>query len=348
MGTYMKLNQHFGKFVNDVISLDKTRVDRIDKALSHLSDFCSNDEEVSKAKIDLYLQGSYALGTGIKPIKGEFDVDVVLLLDVNQRPYDQQSAQSILKWLAARARTDKKWQGTISQEKRCVRITYAGDFHIDIVPAIPYTGTIIGIPNRNEDSWELSNPKGYSDYFAGENQKAKTDIRHIVKLFKWWRDKKFAEKSRPSSMLLTTLVCFSYPAEVSSLAEAFTVEMENLKRMCDNYTSKPPVKNPSLNSEDLARDWDDDAYSYFKDKVAEAAQKAREALENGDAEKSKELWSSVLPDFPQSISEEAKAVSEASKSGNLFAGTSGQITIGSSTAAGAVIAPHKFYGNEDR
>jgi len=341
----MKLNQHFGKLVDSIISLDATRIQRIDNGLSHLSEFCSNDEDVSKAKIDLYVQGSYALETGIKPLIGEFDVDVILLIDLTKRPYDQQNPKAILSWLAERAKLDKKWQGAISPKDRCVRITYSGDFHIDVVPAILYSNKLIGIPNKAEDSWEFSNPKGYIEYFVELNKQAKTDIRDAVKLFKYWRDNKFGEKSMPNSMLLTTLTCAGYPTGTSSLADAFTIQLENLKAICDNNLSKPTVENPSLTGEDLARDWDDEAYRIFKDKVTSAAAKAREALNNDNLEKSKELWTALLPGFPQTIEEEAKAVSEARKSGNLFADTKGQIKIG---AAGALVTPHKFYGNEDQ
>ena len=62
---------------------------------------------------------------------------------------------------------------------RCIRLNYAGDFHLDIVPAIPDLlagGTCILVPDLDanlslhspqNDRWKPSNPKGYKTWFEG-------------------------------------------------------------------------------------------------------------------------------------------------------------------------------------
>ncbi len=60
---------------------------------------------------------------------------------------------------------------------RCIRLNYAGDFHLDIVPAVPdfeVGGTYIFVPDLDanlaidapqNDRWKPSNPKGYQIWF---------------------------------------------------------------------------------------------------------------------------------------------------------------------------------------
>lgn len=341
----MKLNQHFNKLVKE-ISLDSKRLERIEDSVSHLKNFVENDKQIGEARINLYLQGSYALGTGIKPQRDEFDVDVVLVLDLNKRPADSKNPKAIIEWVAERARLDSFWKGKISTEERCVRVNYAGDFHLDIVPVIEsHTGRDeIYIPGKHEDNWQkLSNPIGYIRWFESVGDDKLYKFKDTVKLFKCWAATKFGIESGPKPILLTTLVGLKYENRYNSLAETFTCTAESLRSYVDAYSTVPIIQNPSLHSEDLAVHWTDDTFKLFKDKIKYCAQKAREALDHQDYEESKKLWKEVFAGFPQDISEDAKSINEARKSGELSVSSSGAVMVGIKSV-GNKVYNHKYFG----
>jgi hypothetical protein len=52
--------------------------------------------------------------------------------------------------------------------KRCLRLNYAGAFHLDILPACPNDrlgGGAILVPDRKLECWKDSNPKGFAEWF---------------------------------------------------------------------------------------------------------------------------------------------------------------------------------------
>ena len=56
----------------------------------------------------------------------------------------------------------------VSPKNRCVRITYANEFYMDILPACKDStagGTCIRVPDRDMRAWTASNPIGYADWF---------------------------------------------------------------------------------------------------------------------------------------------------------------------------------------
>ena len=116
------------------------------------------DEEIEDLFLDFYSQGSYSTNTGIKPKNDdEFDVDAILLLELDE----ENEPQDILKWIASRIKSHKEFEKSVKTKDRCVRIDYAGDFHVDIVPALPCEG-VIKIPSKKENEWCKTNPKGFT------------------------------------------------------------------------------------------------------------------------------------------------------------------------------------------
>ncbi len=134
------LNDHFQKFHQN-ISLDSSRTERIKSAYNALCDFVESDKPLSSALREIFLQGSYRNNTAVRPISGEFDVDVVLAIDATDHSSwwrSKRSPSDVVRWVASRLRTNPVYGTnniTVQQRTRCVRLVYAGDFHLDIVPA---------------------------------------------------------------------------------------------------------------------------------------------------------------------------------------------------------------------
>ena len=148
----------------------------------------ADDSELAPFKPTIYPQGSFALGTAVKPIGDEeYDVDAVCLLQL--RP--NQVTQVQLKNLVGNRlkHPQSRYKHMIKPKegrRRCWTIRYANasKFHLDVLPAIPdnYDWLLaLGVPeewaknailitdrktwNDPNPEWPRSNPKGYVAWF---------------------------------------------------------------------------------------------------------------------------------------------------------------------------------------
>ena len=132
---------------------------------------------------DIYLQGSFKLGTVVRPFKNgqdaEFDIDQVCQLERNNEPPNPK----ILKEdIGNRLKENDDYQRMLDSEgQRCWTLNYASPdgitgFHLDVLPAINNATDnhdIIGISDYNKVdnkyAWSISNPKGYYQWFKEKN-----------------------------------------------------------------------------------------------------------------------------------------------------------------------------------
>jgi hypothetical protein len=95
-------------------------------------------DEPALSSVSIYLQGSTALGTTVKPIGiNEHDVDLVAHvpgLDV------QVSPAALKKALGDCLRANGNYAPLVEEKPRCWRLNYADEFHMDITPSIPNPG----------------------------------------------------------------------------------------------------------------------------------------------------------------------------------------------------------------
>ncbi|WP_321835589.1 SMODS domain-containing nucleotidyltransferase [Clostridium butyricum] len=332
----MKLNDHFKK-LEGKISLNPTREAKIDSAYTYWKDEFEKDDVLKDILQDFFQQGSYATRTAIKPIRsnGEFDIDAVLLLNL-----DEEKPKEVLDLIAGKIKNNKTYKDKVKVKDRCVRIDYAGEFHMDIVPAKKCGLDHISIPCKAEDEWQETNPEGFTKWFKEQHSDSNYMLQKVVKLIKYWRDEKVGNDTAPKSILLTTLVAKNFKWG-SSQAESLVLTLENLSENLDsilNEDNEPYVENPSLPGENLARDWNKSKYDIFKTKLCKFAKDSRDAIDEDEKEKSIEKWQQILPEFPSNV-EESKAAEDI-KSGVLKVNSIGNIN----TSEGKSIPNHRFYG----
>jgi len=200
----------------------------------------AGSEEPVLQAIAIYLQGSTALGTTVKPIGfNEHDVDLVAHvpdLDV------QVSPASLKKAIGDCLRGNGNYQALLEEMPRCWRLNYANEFHMDITPSIPNPGCRFGgelVPDKTLKEWKASNPKAYKRLFeqrakllpvlrlrkgiAVDSARASVEpypeaggfkgiMRRTVQIAKRHRDIMFLDDPdvAPLSVIITTLVSRSY------------------------------------------------------------------------------------------------------------------------------------------
>jgi hypothetical protein len=193
-------------------------------------------------QVQIYPQGSIALGTAIKPLAAnEFDVDLVCHLPSVGHT---SSAQAVKQLVGARLKEHATYKGMLEEKQRCWRINYANEFHLDITPSIlnprcHQEGELV--PDKSLAEWKPTNPKGYINRFEQyatirprflllernvakatydsveplpEPSMTKPFLKRIVQLLKRHRDQKFVGSNRadlaPISVIITTLAGWAY------------------------------------------------------------------------------------------------------------------------------------------
>lgn len=129
---------------------------------------------------DIYLQGSFRLGTVVRPYRGEkdgdFDIDQVCEFSVPNK----RDPKILKNDVGDRLKDNADYLRMLDIEgKRCWTLEYASEenkpgFHLDVLPALPSATSTqyqIDITNKEDRaySWSPSNPKGYYLWFKSKN-----------------------------------------------------------------------------------------------------------------------------------------------------------------------------------
>lgn len=300
------LPPNFERF-SDNISLDDTRRNRIDGALSKLGKVVAGDAPMGEYLAGApFPQGSYSYSTGIKPVKvgQEFDVDVVLPIDAARGRWMARSPDDVLNHLATRLRGSYPDQ-RVSRRNRCVRIDYAGEFHLDVVPGWQKDG-IHYVPDRSQGSWVASNPAGLTAWVKQQNARSSMRMIRAVKFLKYWRDHRFGGSVAPKSILLTALIGY----HANPMPEGNTVPADDdagylhnlvwaLHLWAEKPWWKPSVANPSLSSEDLSANWSSEGWEQFKKRLGTLVNRVDDAYHEEDRARSARKWQEAFGDaFP--------------------------------------------------
>jgi hypothetical protein len=318
----------------------------------------------------IFPQGSLKLGTTVRPrAQDEFDLDIVceLTLDPRHLPNPPILIDAVYEFL----RQQMDYSGRVTRKRRCIRVSYPGQFHLDVLPACPDPnngGTCLLVPDRTVRAWKPSNPKGYAAWFesrcegpiarlmeraepipSAEAARYKAVLKLTTQLLKRWRDVEYDGRRgvAPISIVLTTLAGLNYSGERSTL-EALV----NVIRGIDGGI--PPVGrlhvlNPTNSDEDLSEKWNSDrtAYEAFVSGMRKLHSEAEHLLQ---AAPFRELARMMQKMFGEDLTkpvllEYAESVETARDAGSLSA-TRHRGMLTTSAAVGAVpVARHTFYGD---
>jgi len=142
----------------------------------------------------VYVQGSFRLGTAIRPLSEKEDYDVDSMCEFRALKPSQLSQEALKRLLGVEIKSyhaSKNMTNPVREGRRCWILDYAdgAQFHMDVVPALPnaararvliesagygaaWSATAVGITDNERedytqisDDWPRSNPKGYSEWF---------------------------------------------------------------------------------------------------------------------------------------------------------------------------------------
>jgi hypothetical protein len=319
---------------------------------------------------DIYSQGSFRIGTTTRPVlQCEYDLDFVLQVDM---PIDTDPVQ-LLDELYDRLREHDTYADMTERLKRCVRLNYANEFHMDILPAIPESpsGTRIFVPDRKLQSWKSSDPKAYARWFElrGRTMRLdkaaqvsplptiqtaaeKTVLQRVVQLAKRCRDlfPAFAAVAdlAPRSIVLTTLAAQTYGGHDSTAVAVYEAIHAMRERIAGSAGKAFQVWNPVNDTELLSEQWvtNPNAYCEFSRWLDWFAREWDAVLVAGTIPEIQRRLIGLFGDAvaTDAIKKHAAHMDDLRKLGALKVTRAGALTAG---AAIATVRPNTFFGDDD-
>lgn len=178
------------------LEISPNRYQEAETSYKSLGEWLHRDESLVKDyDPDVYVQGSFRLGTVVRPASGneEYDIDCTCVLRaLTKTSLSQAQLKDLLGYEIKLYRKSKGMTKDVQEGRRCLTLEYADNaqFHMDVVPAIPngedqrklleaagfdvkFASTAIAITDNEvlpqyldiTHDWPRSNPVGYSEWF---------------------------------------------------------------------------------------------------------------------------------------------------------------------------------------
>jgi hypothetical protein len=204
-----KLGQ-FLMFLAESLDISDTRYEEAESRYKAVGQWLGKeDAPLAQFSPQIYPQGSFRLGTVIRPFddREEYDIDLVCELQTSK---DTMSQQQLKKIVGDRLKAHSDYVRMLDEEegRRCWSLNYSdgAQFHMDILPAVPadeecnlllaqygvpirlaekaisITDTTAGNYSFIDNDWPRSNPKGYAEWFRERMQVRFENLRKSLAL----------------------------------------------------------------------------------------------------------------------------------------------------------------------
>lgn len=370
-------NQQLDDLLNRIaekLQLDDSRRASAERSYNAVSEWIEGDSGFFKnVKFDIYAQGSYRIGTNVKPLQGEeFDLDIVIHITM---PYQGLNPVEVLNQLERRLREHGQYKTMLKRKNRCIRIVYANLFHIDILPGFQESALDLNrivVPDRSLKDWTPSNPKGYADWFQSKYIRQEQlllekalraenlpeqipyhlmqPLQRAVQLIKRYRDIYFRDnqEAATSSIILTTIAGMFYNGEKSEYEAIKGIVNRADEAIKASSGRLLHIVNPANSNEVFSDKWinEPNLYTSFKQFILDF-KKLWDRFENvkgipGIIDILKEMFGENTS--TNSLLEQSDYILKARNSGQLGVAKQGGLITGLA-ATSAVVKPNNFYGS---
>lgn len=268
------------------IEISEVQADKAKESYEAVGKFLNNN--IKQYDVKIFPQGSFRLGTVIKPISDEDDYDIDLVATIDNK---FTSAKELKNIVGDVLKASDRYFGKIEEGKRCWTIEYAesSNYHMDILPTMRSdvyfrNKELIMTHKEDENSnyeFRKTNPEAYYDWFVKRMEeekkklteeyairnkmeivevpeyKIKTTLQIAIEILKRYRDIKFKEipNIKPISIILTTLMARIYTGKenVYELIEKFSKEY--ILYIEKDGNGNVLIKNPVNENENFADKW---------------------------------------------------------------------------------------------
>jgi hypothetical protein len=249
----------------------------------------AEDSELESYSPEIYPQGSFRLGTVVRPIseRDEYDVDLVCRLELDK---EQTTQKNLKQMVGDRLQKRDDLAKMLESSRRCWILGYPPEglmphFHMDVLPAIPnHERPPMGILITDTEltRWQKSNPKAYADWFFDrmkaiflENRavvaksleasveevpewRVKTPLQIAIQILKCHRDIYFQNnlENKPVSIIITTLAALAYSNQ-ANVYDALIDIVRNMPNNIEKRNGRWWVVNPVDPDENFADKWNE-------------------------------------------------------------------------------------------
>ncbi|MBS1714196.1 MAG: nucleotidyltransferase [Armatimonadetes bacterium] len=158
-----------------------------------------------------FLTGSYARHTKTKPLK---DIDVFVVLGEKEKHYREEHPSNVMLAFET-ALVEKYGSSSVSKQRRAVTVDFGvkpdaddkTDYRVlslDVVAAFK-DGDNYEIPDATEGKWVKTNPKVHAERAVSAHQAYSSEWKGLVRMVKYWNNKKHADKPVKPSFLLEVM-----------------------------------------------------------------------------------------------------------------------------------------------
>lgn len=268
------------------IEISETQAEKAKESYEAVGNYLNNN--IKQYYVRIFPQGSFMLGTVIKPIsdKDEYDIDLVATIDNKFT-----SAKDLKNIVGDVLKTSDRYSEKVEEGKRCWTIQYSesANYHMDILPTMKsdtyfQNKKLIMTHKEDENSdyeFRQTNPEAYYDWFVKRMEeekkklteeyairnkieivevpeyKIKTTLQIAIEILKRYRDIKFKDTPdiKPISIILTTLIARIYTGKenVYELIEKFSKEYVLYLERDEN--GNVLIQNPVNKNENFADKW---------------------------------------------------------------------------------------------
>ncbi|MEU1484482.1 cyclic GMP-AMP synthase DncV-like nucleotidyltransferase [Streptomyces sp. NPDC006682] len=311
----MQLADHFNEFLRTTVNLGQVKLDLLDTRVDTIYRALKADEKIGSLVLDKIPQGSWAHRTIIAPVgEAEFDADVMLLMTEN--PDWAQSPKTYIEEVYGALHRHSAYKNMPHSRKcRCVRLVYSNSMHVDLVPYIVLADGREVIVNRDQNTWEYTDSQGFTTWMRTQDQTAQGNLRKVIRLMKFLRDHK-GSFTGTRSVILTTLLGnqvhaykkFADPGYYRDVPTALLHIVGDLDTYLQANESKPSVADPSGSGVTFDHRWEQNTYSYFRDRIHKHAAEIYDAYYAEDKVTSVRLWQGIFgPGFKAPVAATSSA-----------------------------------------
>lgn len=173
---------------------NQTLRDKRDLLINELNESLSDErvpntnQKLTFSKID---QGSYAMHTGVKPLDGDYDIDVGVVFDISIEDYDSRALKKLV-----RNKLNKQHNRSVSYNRPCISVNYANGYHVDLPVYAKNNGNLHiawGKETSSEHVWYESDPDGLKQWVknVSDDAEQRAQFRRCVRYLKRWKNNKF-------------------------------------------------------------------------------------------------------------------------------------------------------------
>jgi len=369
--------------ISQLIGTTIEKLDITDEAFA-AAESCYLDlgDHLSTASAEVYVQGSFMLGTVVRPHHraGEYDLDLVSRLEVPKTATTQQALKDKVgalldDYLEEHDGAVCESPAEVTEGRRSWCLHY-DNFHMDILPAIPDADspseTAIQLTDRNLRNWQQSDPLAYVEWFrtqcakqfaeerallaksygsvdAVPKHRVRTPLHRVVQILKRHRDIYFENDldDRPPSSLITTLAGRAYKGE-TDLVAATIGAVQRMPEHVENRSGQYWVENPACEGENFADKWNEYQNRRLKFENWRAAVERDLTGLLLETKGAVALHQRVAKAFGNAPVEEAlktlgTQTNLARENGNVHFATGGLLTT---TVTATAVPTHRFFGGD--